>query len=199
MELFYTKASPYANCVRILCSELGKEKDFRWIQTHPFENNPEFIAASPLGKVPCLVVDGESIFDSEVICDYIDQRFADGQMHAEIKENWALGTSFSLIAGLMDIAVARRLEALRMEEGKGSTFWWERQTSALERGLLSLQDKLELFPLDFSQLHINLACMLGYLDFRHPQLDWRSDAPELSNYFDELQQRPSIKANPYIG
>ena len=32
-----------------------------------------FLALSPLGKTPVLSVDGEALFESAVICDYLDE------------------------------------------------------------------------------------------------------------------------------
>ena len=46
-------------------------------------------------------------------------------------------------------------------------------------------------------IHLTLAdvavgCALGYLDFRFPQIDWRSDHPNLQRLLEKLAQRPSF-------
>jgi glutathione S-transferase len=46
-------------------------------------------------------------------------------------------------------------------------------------------------------IHLSLAdiavgCALGYLDFRFPQIDWRTSHPNLHRLYDKLAQRPSF-------
>jgi len=39
---------------------------------------------------------------------------------------------------------------------------------------------------------VAVGCALGYLDFRFPQIDWRTDYPNLVRLHDKLMQRPSF-------
>ncbi|MFM8575437.1 MAG: glutathione S-transferase, partial [Limnohabitans sp.] len=39
---------------------------------------------------------------------------------------------------------------------------------------------------------IPVGCALGYLDFRFPQIDWRTAHPNLQRLFDKLMQRQSF-------
>ena len=47
-------------------------------------------------------------------------------------------------------------------------------------------------PMDAGQ--IGVACALGYLDFRHPDRDWRVACPDLAAWYAKMQDRPSIAA-----
>jgi len=47
-------------------------------------------------------------------------------------------------------------------------------------------------PLDIAQ--ISMACALGYLDFRHPDKDWRAGRPSLAAWEAKWAERPSMKA-----
>ena len=41
---------------------------------------------------------------------------------------------------------------------------------------------------------ISVACALGYLDLRFPDLGWREANPQLASWFFEVSQRPSMIA-----
>ncbi|WP_444996122.1 glutathione S-transferase family protein [Aliikangiella sp. IMCC44359] len=195
MQLFYTKSSPYANCVRMVITEIGIEGEVELIETHPFDNTDDFIKNNPLGKVPCLLNAGEAIYDSEVICDYLDANITGGTLFNPIYADWRLKTLYSLCSGLMDTCVARRIEQVREQEGIKSEFWWERYNQAISRSLAEIQEKLALFPEEFSILHINLLSCLAYLDFRHKDIDWRKLYPKISRFFDLFKQRECFENN----
>ena len=74
MKLYYSNTSPYSRKVRLVTLEKGLENQIEGILVNPFaEDNPDFITANPLGKIPVLVLDnGKTIFDSPVICHYLD-------------------------------------------------------------------------------------------------------------------------------
>jgi len=40
---------------------------------------------------------------------------------------------------------------------------------------------------------VAVGCALGWLSFRFPEIDWRSDYPNLAKLFDKLSERPSFK------
>ena len=73
MKLCFSPTSPYVRKVRA-CA-ITREID-RLIELVPTEANaslPEFVAINPLSKVPALVTDdGVALFDSPVICEYLD-------------------------------------------------------------------------------------------------------------------------------
>ncbi|MET1256103.1 glutathione S-transferase family protein [Aliikangiella maris] len=199
MQLYYTKSSPYANCVRMVISEVGIESNVELKEVHPFDNVSDFLAVSPLGKVPCLVDSGEVILDSEVICDYLDANFTGGTLFNPIYADWRLKTFYSVCSGLIDTCVARRIEQVRENEGLKSAFWWERYNQAIERTLIDIEQRLSLLPEDFSILHINILSCLAYLDFRHSDIQWRQHWGELAEFFAEQSQRKCFQENPLIG
>jgi glutathione S-transferase len=44
----------------------------------------------------------------------------------------------------------------------------------------------------FTLADIAFGCVLGYLDFRTPELDWREAHPNLDKHFQRLSQRQSF-------
>ncbi len=192
MKLYYSTASPYARTAQVVLREVGLDAERIEVETHPFNNQVDFLAANPLGKVPCLLLDSnESLYDSEVICQYLDFEFNGEQLWTPIKSNWRLRKLYSQVAGLLDLAVALRQEKMRQEEGLRSDFWWQRFESGLTRGLNDLNKSCDRFPEELTLLHINSICLLDYLKFRHPELKF--DSENLEKLTKAYSSRPSFQ------
>jgi glutathione S-transferase len=156
--------------------------------------------SNPLGKVPCLIMEGaESLFDSRVIVEYLDTLSPVGKLIPSVgRERAEIKTWEALADGLMDAAILARLEATWTGRTKAqrSQAWIDRQMAkvndavkAMDRGL---GDKPYCTGIHLSLADIAVGCALGYLDFRFPQLPWRTDYPNLVKLHDKLLQRPSF-------
>ena len=177
MKLYYSDASPYARMVRVIIDWL-QLSHIQLVSTNPFDNDEEFVEANPLGKVPCLLLgDGSALFDSEVICRFLDVEYGQSQLFAPADGYWSRHCLFSMLKGMLDSAVALRQEQLRAEEGSLSAFWKGRFEQALLRGVRQIEHSGLLNGDDLSAERIALVCLLDYLDFRHPTLEWRNLAP----------------------
>jgi glutathione S-transferase len=79
MLLWSGKLSPFSAKVRIALAEKDLSYDTREIpwsrRTLWGPKPPEFLAVSPLGKVPVLVDDGVTVYDSTLICEYLEERY----------------------------------------------------------------------------------------------------------------------------
>ena len=70
MKLLGALTSPYVRKVRIVMAE--KKLDYQLVLEDVW-NSDAIQKANPLGKVPCLVMEGgEAVFDSRVIVEYLD-------------------------------------------------------------------------------------------------------------------------------
>lgn len=193
MKLIYSTASPYARTARIFVHELDLSEQVEEVFQHPFENPEELIKANPLCKVPCLIDnEGNAIFDSQVICEYLDSK-ADNRLFKNISNDWHLKTLYSLTRGLLDSAVAWQQDKMR-DEKQQSEFWQERFIKSIDRGLDYCEQDLSKLPKEFSVLHINLITVLEYLDFRHADYQWQSKFPNLKDWWLEHKEKPSIVA-----
>ena len=79
MKLFGSNTSPYVRKIRIQALEGGywDRIDFFEMATAP--TNPNMDNVNPLKKVPALATDdGQVLFDSRVICEYLDQALGVG-------------------------------------------------------------------------------------------------------------------------
>jgi glutathione S-transferase len=115
-----------------------------------------------------------------------------GRERAEIK-TWE-----ALADGVMDAAILARLEATWTGRTKAqrSNAWIERQmgkiTAAVNAMSTGLGDKPFCAGIHLTLADIAVGCALGYLDFRFPQIDWRTDNPNLQRLYEKLAQRPSF-------
>lgn len=193
MKLIYSTASPYARTARIFVQELGLNEQVEEVFQHPFENPAELIEANPLCKVPCLIDDrGDAIFDSQVICEYLDSQ-AENRLFKAVSNDWHLKTLYSLTRGLLDSAVAWQQDKMR-EPQEQSDFWQQRFIKSIDRGLAYLEQRLDELPSDFSAIHINLVTALEYLGFRHSDYQWQTKFPQLESWWQTYKEKPSIVA-----
>ncbi|MGK9063564.1 glutathione S-transferase [Stutzerimonas chloritidismutans] len=197
MQLIYAPASPFARKVRVLAIETGQMGRLDPVETTvmPVTLNERVNVANPLGKIPVLMMDdGEALYDSRVICEYLDS-LHDGQhlFPADPAQRWQTLRLVALADGLMDAAVLARYEkAMRPAERQWDE-WIDGQLGKVRRALRALEDSASQLqgPLDIAQ--IGVACALGYLDFRFAELYWRNEFPKLVAFQDEFSQRESMQ------
>ena len=194
MKLFWSNASPYARKVRIAARELGLADRIEEITVDAFADPPELLAATPLGRIPVLVLDeGTAIFDSRVICAYLEEFAGGGMVPAQPRECLAVMRAEALGDGGMDVAVLMALERRKPEGEKSPTFAARWQTQ-LARALDAVAAELPRLPQAFNLGHAAFASLLGYVDFRHPGIAWRDTRPELAAWYSEAGTRPSLAA-----
>lgn len=198
MKLIGSLSSPYVRKVRVVMAE--KKLDYQFDVEDVWSAGTAIGVANPLGKVPCLVLDGgEAVFDSRVIVEYLDTLSPVGKLiPAQGRERAEVKTWEALADGVLDAAVLARLEATwsGRAESERSQAWIDRQFGKVRAGLKAISQGLGDKPF-CSGIHLSLAdvavgCALGWLDFRHPQLTWRADHPNLVRLLDKLEQRPSF-------
>ncbi len=198
MKLIYANASPYARKVRVVLAE--KKLDYQLAIENPWVPETTIGASNPLGKVPCLVLEGgEAIFDSRVIVEYLDTLSPVGKLiPANGRERAEVKTWEALADGVMDAALTVRMEQtwLHRTAEQRSQPWIDRHLGKITAGLAAMSQGLGDKPY-CGNIHLNLADIavgsaLGYLDFRFPQIDWRTPHPNLAKLFEKLSLRQSF-------
>ena len=103
MKLIGSLTSPYVRKVRVVMAE--KKLDFQLLLEDPW-NGDVVIKSNPLGRVPCLVMEGgEAIFDSRVIVEYLDTLSPVGKLIPPTgRERIEVRTWEALADGLLDAA-----------------------------------------------------------------------------------------------
>lgn len=202
MKLIGSYGSPYVRKVRIVMAE--KKLDYQFVLEDVWAAGTAMSESNPLGKVPCLVMDGvngseEAVFDSRVIVEYLDTLSPVGKLiPVQGRERAEVKTWEALADGLLDAAVLARLEATwaGREPKQRSQAWIDRQMDKIDATVRAMSTGLADKPF-CSGIHLSLSdiavgCALGYLDFRFPQIDWRTPYPNLTRLYDKLAQRSSF-------
>ena len=198
MKLIGSITSPYVRKVRIVMLE--KKLDYQFVEENVWAADTTIPDANPLGKVPCLVMEGgEAVFDSRVIVEYLDTLSPVGKLiPAQGHERAEVKTWEALADGVLDAAILARLEAswAGRAEGQRSQAWIDRQTGKIHTSLkamsVGLGDKPFCSGVHFSLSDIAVGCALSYLDFRFAQIDWRLQHPNLARLQEKLTQRSSF-------
>jgi glutathione S-transferase len=198
MKLIGSTTSPYVRKVRVVMAE--KKLDYSFVTEDVWSADTTIARSNPLGKVPCLVMEGgEALFDSRVIVEYLDTLSPVGKLIPAVgRERAEVKTWEALADGLLDASLLARMESVwtGRTEAQRSQAWIDRQlvkvNDALKAMNLGLGDKPFCAGIHLSLADISVGCALGYLDFRFPQIDWRSEYPSLVKLHDKLMQRASF-------
>lgn len=198
MKLIGSTGSPYVRKVRIVMAE--KKLDYQFVTEDVWAATTTIGHSNPLGKVPCLVMEGgEALFDSRVIVEYLDTLSPVGKLIPSVgRERAEVKTWEALADGVLDALILARLENNwpgRTQEQR-SQAWVDRQLGKTHASLkamsLGLGDKPFCAGIYLSLGDVAVGCALGYLDFRFPEIDWRSAYPNLGKLQEKLNQRQSF-------
>lgn len=197
MKLLGSLTSPYVRKVRIVLAE--KKLDYQFVLEDVWGSDA-ILAANPLGKVPCLLMEGaDAIFDSRVIVEYVDTLSPVGKLIPPSgRERVEVRTWEALADGLQDASIAARMEQhwTGRTDAQRSQAWIDRQMlrvhTTLKAMAHNLGDKTFCAGNHFTLADIAVGCALGYLLFRFPEIDWRTDHPNLARFYDKLAARPSF-------
>jgi glutathione S-transferase len=195
MKLIGSLTSPYVRKVRIVFAE--KKIDYEFELDSPWEADNKIGDHNPLGKVPVLLLDDESpLYDSRVIVEYLDAMTPNNRLiPASGRERIAVRRWEALSDGICDAAVSAFLEAKR-PDGQRSDDWIARQRGKIQAGIrvmakdLGEQSWCHGNGLTLADIAVGMA--LGYLQFRFPDMVWRSRNPNLARLYDKLMLRPSF-------
>ena len=77
MKLYYSPGSPYARKVRVVAMQTRLDRKMEMVNVRGLAGRAQrrrFEKHNPIGKIPALSVKGIDLFDSPVICEYLDSR-----------------------------------------------------------------------------------------------------------------------------
>ena len=203
MRLIGALASPYVRKARIVLAE--KKIDYRLVLENVWAAETSIHDFNPLGKVPCLVMeDGEAVFDSRVICEYVDTLSPVGKLiPASGRERLEVRCWEALADGLLDAAVLIRVEGTQRAPEMRSESWIARQRHKIDDALVAMAQGLGgnawCAGNRYTLADIAVGCALSYLDFRTPELGWRDQHPNLARHYEKLSQRQSFIDTPLQG
>nr|UZH23209.1 hypothetical protein [myxobacterium MSr12020] len=192
MKLFYAPTSPFARKVRVTAHELALGERIDLVQVNPW-SDAELRSLNPLAKVPTLVRDdGQVLFESALICEYLDHLAAGGLYPAPGEARWSALLRQGIAEGIKAAAGRLFADEHRPAQERSSSVM-QRQAEAIEAGLDRLEREAGALSTGLEDIGaIAVACALGYLDFRWPERAWREGRSGLGRWFDVVGQRPSM-------
>jgi glutathione S-transferase len=201
MKLFYSPASPFVRKVSMTAAMRGLADKIESVKTDATKGDLDLNAANPLGRLPALLVDGQAIHDSHVICEYLDSIGTSGQslFPKAGPERWQVLTRASLADGLIEAALTLVYERRFRPENMVVQTWVDRQWGKINTTLAMLETSPPNWTGSPDYGHVTLACALGYMDLRHPGT-WRATHPNLVAWLNRFEAAvPAFKATTPVG
>jgi glutathione S-transferase len=197
MRLYHAPTSPFVRKVMVLLHECGQAEAVEQVAAagHPLDPGTMPLAQNPLGKIPCLErPDGPPLFDSRVICRYLDHRLGAG-LYPDPPRLWQTLTLEALADGICEAAVLMRYETHVRPPAAQLPDWTEAQWAKIARALDALEDRwLPYLAGALCMGQVATACALGYLDLRHDLRNWREGRPGLAAFAARMAARDSLTA-----
>jgi len=196
MKLLYSKTSPYARKVRIVAEE--KRISLELVEVVLAEPDNPVPDHNPLGKIPVLIMDdGEPLYDSSVIVDYLEQRTPVAHLLPhDTKHKFQVKRWEALADGVCDAAVSIMLERRRAENLQDPA-WIQRQMIKVERGLKRLEHDLGDHQYcvgdTLTLADIAVGCLMAYLNLRYPELNLDKHYPKLTKHYKRMMKRASFQ------
>lgn len=195
MKLHWSPKSPYVRKVMVCAHELGCVADIELVRSVAamLKPNAAIMRDNPLSRIPTMVLaDGFTLFDSAVICDYLNATHGGPLFPMEGRARWVALRWAAFGDGLLDALILWRNEREREQPLAALLSAFELKTRAC---LVQLNDEaaaLTEAPLSIGQ--VTIGCALGYLDYRFGDFGWRAQAPALAVWHQALMRRPSFVA-----
>jgi glutathione S-transferase len=205
MRLYHSPTSPYVRKVMILIHEAGLADRVELVPSSgtPLDPGSLPLLQNPLGKVPVLdTVDGP-IFDSRVICRYLDD-LAGAGAYPTGAALWRTLTLEAMADGILDAALLMVYETRLRPEPLRFQPWTDAQWAKIARALDTLETGW-ISDLNAGRSgcpdmgHMALVAALGYVDFRLSGRNWRNGRPMLAAWAEGFMARTSVQATAPIG
>lgn len=199
MRLYHTPTSPFVRKVLVVAHELALASKIEtvFLRPSPLKADETLSKDNPLSKIPALILDdGTSIYDSAVICEYLDTLHAGAKI---IPPNgparWRALRTQALCDGILESGIQVFYERTMRPKEMQWEPWLDGQTQKAMQGLDALEREVASF--DGAHVDIGQVCagtMLGWLEFRKPFADVRAGRPKLFAWYDVFARRPSMTA-----
>ena len=198
MQIYFSPFSPYVRKCLVVGHELGLHDRIELLDSnaHPVNRDAHLIAKNPLGKVPTFVTDdGQILYDSRVICEYLNEVAGGSLLPATGQARWATLTLQALAEGMLDAALLARYEDVARPEAIRWPEWRAAQLDKAETALASLDADIALLQGRVDLGSLTLGCALWYLDLRFPDYAWRARFANVAAWSGEFARRPSMAAS----
>ncbi len=200
MQLFISPISPYARKVAVvgMLKGLGDKIE----QVRAKDIGVDLGELNPLSKVPTFTTDdGETLIESPLICQYLDEIGSGPTLYgAPGAERRRMLQIEAIGHGVLDAAVACRMEVREHPPEKQSASWLERQHEKVRRGLTLIEAMLDDIGPELGIPHVTFACMLFFIDQHKVYETWRDKHPKLADWYARTRLHPMLATTePKLG
>lgn len=202
MKLYWSSRSPFVRKVMVFAHECGLAGRIACVRTAVAMTKPnvELLPVNPTGKIPTLLLDdGSALYDSAVICEYLDSLHGGPRLFPESgPARWTALRRHALGNNLTDNLMLWRNEILRPQPQQSPEILAafelkvRNAVAALEREAAALAAD----PVSIG--HVAIACALGYIDFRFAALGWRTGHDRIARWYETFAQRPSMVLTAHV-
>ncbi len=197
MKLYYSPTSPFVRKVMVVAHETGliDRIEPTTLRPQPLEPDPVLSKENPLSKIPVLVTGDGPLFDSPVICEYLDTLHSGRKLVAPSgPERFRTLRTQALCDGILESAVIVFYEKRDRPKELQWAPWIDGQTKKATQGLDALEEEAARFEDKVDLGQISAGVTLGWLEFRKAIGDVRTSRPKLFAWYDRFRQRPSMQA-----
>ncbi len=200
MLLHWSPRSPYVRKVMIVAHEVGIADRIETVRTVVAATDPnvELMKENPQSRLPTLrLADGTALYDSRVICEYLDTLHNGEKLYpASFPERLTALRRLALGDGMLDTMLTWRGEQLRPAANQSIKHMqaWKLKTN-VSVDTLEEKEVEALAASRYSIGHIAIGVAIGYIDFRFPELAWRTGHPKLAAWYASFTARPAVRAN----
>lgn len=205
MKLFWSPKSPFVRKVMIVLHETGQLDDVTTVRmpVQMSEPNPDVLKVNPLNKIPTLVrSDGEALFDSRVICEYLDRRHGQHMFFPEESDQYFRAVTLQALGdGLLDLLLVWR--NWYTDRGLDFDDTSDKYLNAFLLKATTTLDHMESIAGELSDTpfrigHVSIGIALSHLDFRWSELQWRNGREALAAWHQEFSTRASVQATAIV-
>jgi glutathione S-transferase len=193
MKLYGSLTSPYVRKVRVFLREKGIAYDF--VEEGPADAAGNVARLNPLGKIPTLLRDdGEVLFESPMIIDYLDSLPGPVLIPLAGEARWRVQRWHALGQGIADAVVARLMETRRRPEHQDPALIHKQEAkvaAALAFAETRIPDGEYLMGNRLTLADIAMGVALAYMDLRYEHA-WQATHPRLAAWFAVCARRPAF-------
>ncbi|MBS0526713.1 MAG: glutathione S-transferase N-terminal domain-containing protein [Proteobacteria bacterium] len=198
MKLAFSPASPYVRKVTACAVKRGLNDQIERLKIGT--TDPALLKYNALSKVPTLILDdGTCIFDSPVICEYLDSVGSAPKLFPPAgPARWKALTQEALADGILDATQPRRRE-LGLPQDEGRKSYIALQQGKVARALDEFEKQADSLGNLDTIGEITIGCALGYLDFRYANEPWRPGHPKLEAWYEKVAKLPPLAETVPVG
>ncbi|MCD0502158.1 glutathione S-transferase [Bordetella petrii] len=196
MKIHFSPASPFVRKCLAVAHEVGLAGQIQNLPSaaNPVNRDASIIVNNPLGQVPTLLTDdGQALYDSRVICEYLNDLGGGTLFPAAGPARWQALADQALADGILGAALLARYENSLRPEALRWPDWIAGQMGKVTDALAQFERRADSFGDRVDIGTLTLGCALGYLDFRYPDYDWRASQPDCAQWYAVFSERASMR------